>query len=259
MAKPRHDSALVRTFAVTFHSPQSVEYPVRGWDQLAYASAGALTVETAAGLWVLPAERALWIPDGVAHRVHAARETALCSIYLPARRARKLPRQCRAVNVSPLLRELILACASHGALLSRKPAHRRLAAVLIDHLQTLPATPLQLPSPRSDRTRRLATALRRDPGSSLASAATDSGTALRTAERLFQEETGMTLGAWFRRLRLQLALEHLAGGASVAEAARACGYNGASAFVAMFRRELGVTPGQYFGRDQRPRKPLGPR
>jgi AraC-like DNA-binding protein len=57
----------------------------------------------------------------------------------------------------------------------------------------------------------------------------------------------MALGAWLRRLRLLIALEKLASGSTVNAAAAASGYHGASAFVAMFRREMGVTPGQYFG------------
>ena len=58
----------------------------------------------------------------------------------------------------------------------------------------------------------------------------------------------MPLGAWFRRLRLQLALERLAAGATTTDAARHSGYNSPSAFISMFRRALGVTPNQYFAR-----------
>jgi AraC-like DNA-binding protein len=157
-----------------------------------------------------------------------------------------MPRTCRAVNVSPLLKELILACVREGALSARKPSHRRLAGVLLDQLATLPGAPLQLPPPRDGRACRMAEILRAAPGSSLPDAARRCGASMRTMERLFRAETRLTLGAWQRRLRLQLALERLAAGRGVNEVARECGYNGASAFVAMFRRELGATPGRYF-------------
>lgn len=248
MAQSRHDGSVVRTFGVTFLSPQTVKYPVRGWDQLIYATQGVVTVHTTAGVWVLPAHRALWVPDGAGHSIQIGKSASLRSVYLRARQARRMPRSCCAVNVSPLLRELILACVGLGALASRKPAHRRLAAVLLDQLDTLPAVPLQLPQPEDERARRMAEILREAPGGSLPAAARACGASLRTFERLFREETGMPLGAWLRRLRLQLALEHLAAGASITEAAGRCGYSGPSAFVSMFRRELGVTPGRYFGR-----------
>lgn len=248
MTKTRHDGSLVRTFGVTFLSPQTVEYPVKGWDQLIYATQGVLTVHTRKGDWVLPAQRALWVPDGVPHALHIVSAASLRSLYFRARAARRLPRSCRAVNVSPLLRELIVACVDLGALSARKPAHRRLAGVVMDQLRTLPSVPLQLPQPRDPRACRMAQILRKSPGRSLAAAAGTCGASLRTLERLFRDETGMPLGAWFRRLRLQIAMEKLAGGAGVESAARACGYNGASAFVSMFRREMGVTPGRYFER-----------
>lgn len=246
MSKIRHDGALVRTFGVTFLSPQKIEYPVAGWDQLIYATQGVVAIHTASGVWVLPAHRALWVPDGIAHTLHITTAASLRSLYFRARQARQLPRNCCAVNVPPLLRELILECVRLGALLSRKPVHRRLAAVILDQLQTLPAVPLQLPQPREPRACRMAEVLRQTPGCSLPAAARVCGASVRTLERIFQEETGMPLGAWLRRLRLQLALERLAGGVSVTQVATECGYNAPSAFVSMFRRELGVTPGRYF-------------
>jgi AraC-like DNA-binding protein len=65
-------------------------------------------------------------------------------------------------------------------------------------------------------------------------------------ERLFQTETGMSLGQWLRRHRLLHGLRQLAAGECVNSVALELGYNGASAFIAMFRRELGQTPKQYF-------------
>jgi AraC-like DNA-binding protein len=156
------------------------------------------------------------------------------------------------VNVTPLLRELIVACVQLGALSSRKPAHRRLAGVILDQLNILPTVPLQLPHPSDPRAIRMTKVLEQTPGSSLSAAARRCGASLRTLERLFREETGLPIGAWFRRLRLRLALERLAGGAGVAETATACGYGGPSAFVSMFRRELGATPGRFFDRGQFP-------
>jgi len=65
-------------------------------------------------------------------------------------------------------------------------------------------------------------------------------------ERLFRAETSMSLGQWLRRLKLLDALRRLAAGESVNTIAFELGYNGASAFIAMFRRELGQTPKRYF-------------
>jgi AraC-like DNA-binding protein len=250
MSKTRHDGALIRTFGVTFHSPQILSYPVHGWDQLIYASEGVLAVHVEEGIWTLPSQRALWVPDGITHSLHIAQSASLRALYFRARAVRHLPRTSSAVNVSPLLKELILACIDLGALSARKPSHRRLAAVIFDQMRTLPTIPLQLPMPQDPRAALLAASLKSNPAQSLNQAAARSGTSLRTLERLFEQQTGMPLGAWFRRLRLQLSLEHLAAGSTVTQAALHCGYSNPSAFVSMFRRELGVTPKNYFSPPQ---------
>jgi AraC-like DNA-binding protein len=73
-----------------------------------------------------------------------------------------------------------------------------------------------------------------------------SGASRRTMERLFRAETGMSLGQWQRRQTLLHALRRLAAGESVSGVAGELGYNSPSAFIAMFRRELGQTPKRYF-------------
>ena len=58
----------------------------------------------------------------------------------------------------------------------------------------------------------------------------------------------MTFGRWRQRLRLIEALRSLAAGEEVTKVALHVGYNSPSAFIAMFRRELGHTPARYFSR-----------
>ena len=73
-----------------------------------------------------------------------------------------------------------------------------------------------------------------------------SGASVRTIERLFVRQTGMTFGRWLQRVRALHALERLAAGDSVVQAGLAVGYDSTSAFIAMFKRVLGRTPGSYF-------------
>lgn len=64
--------------------------------------------------------------------------------------------------------------------------------------------------------------------------------------RRFLAETGLTLGAWRQRARLMRAQEILAAaGHGVTAAALKSGYANISAFIAMFKRAYGVTPGRY--------------
>ena len=72
------------------------------------------------------------------------------------------------------------------------------------------------------------------------------GASVRTIERLFVQETGLTFGRWLQRIKTLHALERLAAGDSVTAAGLSVGYSSTSSFIAMFKRVLGTTPGSYF-------------
>jgi AraC-like DNA-binding protein len=144
--------------------------------------------------------------------------------------------ECTVVNVTPLLRELILRVNLIGALDDAVPAQRRMMGVIFDELKVMTTVPLQLPMPRDPRALRFA----ENPVFKKA------GASRRTLERIFRAETGMSLGQWLRRQKLLDALRRLAAGEAVNAVALELGYNSASAFIAMFRRELGHTPTRYW-------------
>jgi AraC-like DNA-binding protein len=113
----------------------------------------------------------------------------------------------------------------------------------------LPVAAISVPMPADDRARRVAEALATDPGDqrTLAAWGRDVGASARTLARLFVAGTGMTFGRWRTSARLAAALPLLAAGTGTAAVARRVGYASPSAFVAAFRREVGTTPGEYFG------------
>jgi AraC-like DNA-binding protein len=90
--------------------------------------------------------------------------------------------------------------------------------------------------------------LRRNPDAPglLKQVARRTGASVRTVERLFRAETGMTFGKWRQQLRLLHALRELASGRPVTAVALEVGYDSPSAFIAMFRSALGTTPTRYF-------------
>jgi AraC-like DNA-binding protein len=240
---------LVRSYAVTH--PPNLGLPERAypdWDQLAYASQGVMTIATSQGTWVVPPHRAVWIPAGVAYSVRMSGRVSVRTLFFRRRMRGRLPRTCAALNVSPLVRELVLHASRRNTLRRDLAADRRLARLLLDQLATLPAEPLQLPMPREARARQAAEILLADPGGpSLDEVARAAGASKRTLERVFLRETAMTLGRWRRRLRQVEALRLLAEGHAVTRVALDVGYETPSAFISAFRRELGRTPGRYFG------------
>jgi len=167
---------------------------------------------------------------------------------LRARMVQNLPRTCCVVNVSSLLRELILHACKSPQMSRRSKTHAHLIDILVDQLETVQAIPLQLPAPSDPRAVRVAETLQRDLGESrsLAAACKQAGASKRTIERLFQEETRLSLGEWRQQLRLLRSLQLLAAGEKITHAALEAGYSTPSAFIAMFRKTLGTTPRRYF-------------
>lgn len=217
-------------------------------DQIVYASRGVMTIRTGASTWVVPTHRGVWIPAAIPHSITMSGVVAMRTLYLKPKLARALPRDCCVVNVSPLLRELILHACSYRALRKTIRWQRHLIDTIVDQLETVQTVPLQLPHPNDPRAARVAHVLATDPGNTqtLQQICKGCGASRRTMERLFQEETGTTFGKWRQQLRLMHAMRLLAEGAKVTHAALDAGYSTPSSFISMFRKVLGVTPARYF-------------
>jgi AraC-like DNA-binding protein len=238
----------VRSFAVRHQSAHLIAPHTHDWHQLIYASEGVLWVRTAQGDWVVPPNRAVWVPARVEHAIEITGRVLVQTLYLSTEIGARFPARCCAVNVSPLLRELIIHIVKIGVLDQVILAHARLTGVLLDLIEALPTIPLRLPSPIDRRAKKVADWLRghpNDPGL-IKPMAKRAATSARTLERLFQNETGMTFGRWRQQLRLLHAMRLLAEGRAVTSVALDIGYDSPSAFIAMFRRALGTTPRRYF-------------
>jgi AraC-like DNA-binding protein len=153
-----------------------------------------------------------------------------------------------SANVSPLLQQLIIHACATSRLNRKFPPQSRLIGVLMDQLQVAHSVPLQLPYPADPRGLRVARAVQAEPGErvSLDRLSRGSGASKRTIERIFLAETKMSFRHWRQQSRLLHALENLAAGEKVTTAALNAGYHSPSAFIAMFRRQLGSTPARYF-------------
>jgi len=233
--------------AVTFPMPAGLvfDWHTHTDHQLAWAASGVLTVRTAAAAWALPPTRALWIPAGVRHETLSAGTAVMRALYVrPGLFPISWP-DCTPVAASPLLAELIGYLEDPGL----GPVRRGHAeALLIDLLQPVPMTTIEVRLPAEERARRVAQALTGDPadGRTLAEWGREVGASSRTLARAFASGTGLPFGRWRALLRLQAALPALAAGEPVGNVARRVGYESASAFVAAFRRETGVTPARCF-------------
>jgi transcriptional regulator GlxA family with amidase domain len=148
--------------------------------------------------------------------------------------------------VSPLLRELILECTRRKHDESAEhPAGVRLRGVLLDQLSSAERLAEHLPAPTSPLLRAVCEGMAADPADArtLADWAREVVAGERTLSRLFRAELGLTFPQWRTRLRLHHALVLLSDGLPVTTVAHRCGWASASAFIDVFRRTFGYTPG----------------
>ena len=234
----------VRCLAATYYDGFHIKPHRHHWGQLIYAAAGLMRVRAGGTLWIVPPARAIWVPAGAEHEIRALGNFAMRTLYFPRPMVASLPGECCALDVQPLLRELVLALVERCPVGEGDEPGMRLAQVAIDQIAAARMLPLQLPLPRDPRAVRLAEILRNDPSSpaDLAALARAAGASPRTIQRLFLAETGLPFTQWRQRLRLLHGAAALGEGKSVTEAGLEAGYAGTSAFIAAFRKHFGVTP-----------------
>lgn len=212
--------------------------------QLLYAIKGVMIAQSGAGTWVVPPNRALWMVSGLLHNVTMSGDVEMRTAYIDSQQVENLPERTCVINVSPLLRELLVEAVRIPLDRAPGPRDERLVGLTIDEIRASSAIPLHLPMPGDPRLTALCQSLIDQPANRLSARAwADTlGMGERTLHRLFSSETGMTFSQWREQARLLSALKALAEGRKGIEIALDCGYASQSAFSAMFRRHFGVSP-----------------
>lgn len=208
-----------------------------------------MQVQTEKGVWIVPPQRAVWVPGKIVHSIRMPGAVSMRTLYFARRYVKGLPRRCFVFSVSPLLRELILHVCQRERLSNKVAREKNALAMIVNQLVTAAVEPLELPMPVDERAKRMAERLLTDPSdqNQLEEVCKECGASKRTIERLFLAETNMTVGKWRQQLRLLHSLPMLASGEKVINVALSAGYNSPSAFVSAFRKVLGTTPSRYCG------------
>lgn len=214
--------------------------------QVLYACSGVMSVITPTVSFVVPPQRAVWLPASTPHEVSCRGAVSLRTLYIdPARYAR--PPECRVIEVSDFLKALILKVVSLGYDYAMNGQIARVVEVLLDEIDSMPVAPYQAAMPDDARLLRVCKAILAQPADNrdVDDWAGVAGMGRRTFTRAFRRETGMGLATWRQQVRLMEALSMIAAGRPVTTVAFDVGYDSPSAFSAMFRRAYGVPPSLY--------------
>jgi len=234
------------------------------WAQVCLSATGVVRLTVEHGTFLVPPSRALWIPAGVEHAVTIVEDADLRTLYLYQRADRCGPdvaradepawRQCRVLEVSDLLRALVLEMdirpdgARPGPGAEDLQRERRIAALVRDELRRARPVRLGVDLPADKRLRSLCEAVLDDPTrhDTLDGWARDTGASPRTVARLFRQQLGTTFVQWRQQVLLAKALAMAARKLPMGTIAAELGYASPSAFTAMVRRSVGAPPSHFF-------------
>jgi AraC-like DNA-binding protein len=217
--------------------------------QLIYAVRGVMLIDTRDATWLVPPQRAVWMPPKTTHRVRTSTAVRMRTLYIQPRAVKRMPTSCEVLEVTPLLRELIVRATELPIEYEERGPAGRVIRLLLDELASLPRLPYSLPMPKTAPLDAICARLMEAPNeaATLDDLAGRHGTTARTLARHFRRQTGMSFAEWRRRARLLRALGWIAEGRPILAVALDLGYDSPSAFSAMFRRELGVPPSHFRG------------
>ena len=237
---PRPVAAMAKTFPAGFE----IAPHAHPRDQLLYAVSGAMRIQTDMEAWIVPPDRAVYLPADTRHRVAIRSDLEMRTLYITGTEAAGLPSGPTVIEVSDLLRALILALIEEPLLYEEAGRGGLIARLIFLELAGARRLPLVVPMPRDPRLRRVCDALLADPAKdwSLDDWASLGGASARTLARLFRDQLNMGFAVWRQRVRFHNAVEALAASRPVAQVARDSGYRSVSAFSAAFRKTMGIAP-----------------
>lgn len=216
--------------------------------QFLYATHGVMVIETILGRWVVPPTRGVWLQAHVEHTVRMRGPVNMRTLFVDPDAAPGLPSRDCVLDVSPLLRELVLEAAQVPLDYDINSRDGRLMRLLLDELRERPVLPFHLPWPADKRLHQVCTQLAQQPDDPTTASQWASVLAMstKTFHRQFRHATGITFGQWRQLARLLISLESLAEGTPIVQVALEHGYGSQSAYTAMFKRHLGITPSTFY-------------
>ena len=221
--------------------------------QFIFAVKGTMRVRTPRHAWIVPPSRALWVPSHTVHEIRMHGVVEMRSLYVNDAAAEGMPATCVVLDVTPLLRELVVRAVALPVRYDENGDDGVLMRLLMAEIRRLPRCALDLPLPESADLTRLCERILTDLSTRRPCDfdASRMHTSARTLYRRFLKETGITLARWKQQARLLESIRRLAAGTPVTRVAVDLGYESPSAFSTMFRRALGVAPRTFVPRGGR--------
>lgn len=245
---PFSDTLPTPLYLRTTLMPDDAAFPehIHSWGEFAYSYNGVVHIMVGENRYLVPPQYGIWIPPYREHVGLTRREVLQSSLYVANELCAVMPDTPQALLVSPFMRSVLDHAREYSGDFSNAK-HLRLLRVLLDELSQTPRVGTFLPTSDDTVLRKILHDLEQCPEDDrpVAELARMAGITERTLARKCRQDLGIPLTEWRNRLRIVKATALIEKGKSVEAIAREFGYSSASAFIAMFRKLTGVTPGRY--------------
>ncbi len=205
-----------------------------------------MLVETENNRWVIPPQRALWLPPLQIHSYNLLSHTNLRAVYFSSSLIAECTNftksdQVHVITATPLVKELITGLFSENY---NRPSQRKMALLLLEILSETQPLTTALPMPNDERLFSAVMELLANQRweASMSDLAFIAAMSERTFSRLFIKDTGFSFRTWKQRARIYASLDQLANGIPVKQVAYELGFSCPASYTAAFRSILNSTP-----------------
>lgn len=212
--------------------------------QLLYGAQGVMHVETPQGNWIIPPERAVWIPPQIPHKLTLF-NVKTCSLYILPEHIPRQGGSCQVLSISPLLRQLLLTAPEFNPPFNQR--ENLIFDLILMELEQAEEIALHLPLPEHKALMKICQDFIQHPNIHLSPA--DIAAKLFISERhfsrLFKQQVGMSFSIWRQHACVLLSVEKLIQNYAIQQIAYDFGFKNPAAFSNMFHRILGLSPSKY--------------
>ena len=217
--------------------------------QLVYAARGTMQVTTPKGRWLVPPDRAVWVPARLEHSIDVLADIEMRTLYFDLAWLAREAHAARAWmrNSWCGFRRCCIRRSWRCSMAATTPtAPGFWCGWPCSNCISAEDSATFIPLPHEPRCRRAADIVLGDPTGAheIETLAREVGTSARTLSRLFASETQLSFKSWCQRARIAAAIERLSMDAevSVKQLASDLGYASVPAFSHAFRQVTGKTP-----------------
>lgn len=215
--------------------------------QCIYVHSGVLAIVGENGRYFIPPQQAIIIPAEYPHEIIAKSAVELTILYFSIEQKISEADKPNILETSSFIRALFDESTQIKGTYLWKSSEGRLLRLIRDKLIDAASLDIFLPYPSDERLTNITERILKHPSlkSDLVSWGKFVSASPRTLSRVFKKETGITYSEWRQRLNIQIAIKHLSLGDNISEIASLLGYESSSAFIYMFKKQMGVSPNQF--------------